>query len=85
MTPEDNTANSPMLLKMVFGLSLFLTAVLGYWFYSYQQEQMQRDVESDLAAIAKLKIGQIGQWRKERLGDANVLSEDRHISATWKK
>ncbi len=55
------------------GLALAIVLAGGAWFYHDQEQQMQRAVEAELEAIARLKVDQIVQWRGERLGDAAVL------------
>lgn len=55
------------------GLALLGVLAGGAWFYRAQEQQVQREVEVDLEAIAWLKVDQIAQWRAERLEDAAVL------------
>jgi PAS domain S-box-containing protein len=54
---------------------LISVAVLagGAWFYWFVKEQNRQSVESELQAIAELKIDQIVAWRNDRLADAEVL------------
>ncbi|MEI6560777.1 MAG: PAS domain S-box protein [Verrucomicrobiota bacterium] len=42
----------------------------GYWYYQTQADAIRQSKYESLAAIAKMKAGQIVQWRKERLSDA---------------
>ena len=58
-------------------LALLALALLsgGAWFYRGQERELREQVENDLAAIARLKVKQIVDWRTERLGDAGVLME----------
>ena len=42
----------------------------GYWYYHTEAEAIRQSKYENIAAIAKMKAGQILQWRKERLGDA---------------
>lgn len=54
---------------------LISVAVLagGVWFYWFVKEQNRQSLESELQAIAELKIDQIIAWRNDRLADAEVL------------
>jgi PAS domain S-box-containing protein len=45
----------------------------GYFAFSDYQKNFRTGVEQQLSAIAELKVSQLVQWRKERLGDANVF------------
>jgi PAS domain S-box-containing protein len=45
----------------------------GAWYYHAEEQRVRDDVETQLEAIAQLKVDQIVQWRAERLGDAAVL------------
>jgi PAS domain S-box-containing protein len=45
----------------------------GAWFYFFTKEQNRQGIESELQAIAELKIDQIIAWREDRLADAEVL------------
>ncbi len=57
-------------------ISVFMSvAVLtgGAWFYWFVKEQNRQSVESELQAIAELKIDQIITWRDDRLADSEVL------------
>jgi PAS domain S-box-containing protein len=57
----------------------FLVCILvvagGYYYYRYEEKSIRSDKYEQLKAIATLKINQITQWQKERIGDANVLSQ----------
>ena len=75
MNEAKETKTAPY-IKLTFIAALVVTIGLGLWFFRDQQQRIHGEVISDLAAVARLKIGQIEQWRNERLGDGNVLSED---------
>ena len=53
-------------------MSVFVLAA-GAWFCWLEVEETRHSVESELQAIAQLKIDQIVAWRAERMGDADVL------------
>lgn len=62
----------------VVGLVILLTG--GVWFYRSQERHLRAGAEEDLAAVARLKVEQIAQWRTERLGDAAVVSESPFVA-----
>ena len=74
---------SPWERAVYAGMGLALLGVLagGAWFYWAQEQQVRREVEADLEAIARLKADQIVQWRAERLGDAAVLMGSQFFGA----
>lgn len=63
------------LLLTFLVLSLSIWAV-GYSYYSREKESIQRDKQEDLLAIADLKVQQIADWRRERLSDGEIISQD---------
>ncbi len=60
-------------LIAVFILLTIVFATAGYLLFSYQKKNITRDKHDELAAISQLKVDQIVNWRKERLGDANSI------------
>jgi len=54
----------------------FLSVLLGggLWLYDIQQRNIQSQVQEQLTNIAHHKVDQISGWRRERLGDAEVLT-----------
>jgi PAS domain S-box-containing protein len=64
-----------------FGLLVFTAALavvitmLGFLHYGSRRAQLQQRITQELAAIADLKVGQIAQWRQERLADARVTMQ----------
>jgi signal transduction histidine kinase len=48
----------------------------GFWYYSAQKKSRLADYGRQLGAIADLKIHEIHTWRRERLGDAEVVSHE---------
>jgi two-component system, cell cycle sensor histidine kinase and response regulator CckA len=55
---------------------VFTVAVLvgGYAYYRTETERVRQEKYQEIAAIGKLKTGQIEQWRQERLGDSRRSS-----------
>jgi len=63
------------LLLTFLVLSLNIWAA-GYYYYHTEKENIQKDKQEDLLAIADLKVKQITDWRRERLGDGEIISKD---------
>ncbi|MBU4233819.1 MAG: PAS domain S-box protein, partial [Proteobacteria bacterium] len=58
----------------IFALVSLVTMAGGLAYYRYEEDRIRRDKYQDLAAIAGLKVGQIVEWRRERLNDANRIA-----------
>lgn len=56
-------------------LLLAIIALLsgGAWFYRDQEQSIQKRIEEDLSAVARLKADQIAAWRNDQLEDAVFL------------
>jgi PAS domain S-box-containing protein len=53
----------------------------GSVYYRNYKKQYRAEVESQLSVIADLKVGELVQFRRERLGDASVLFRNAPFSA----
>ena len=51
----------------------------GYLYYQRQRDNITNDKRTDLSAITDLKLNQIDGWRRERLADARMISENRPL------
>ena len=65
----------PLWLRTAFGVVFALLLTGGVLFYRAQEQALRLDAESDLQTVAELKVGQIAQWRAERLSDGAELTE----------
>ncbi|MCX5993722.1 MAG: PAS domain S-box protein, partial [Chloroflexi bacterium] len=72
-TKETGGKLSLSLLILIFVLLTIGILVSGHFFYSNYANNHRTQVENQLSAIADLKVGEIVQWRKERVRDANQL------------
>ncbi len=63
--------------KLIIAFALLVLCVLagGYWFYVSQERLHKEEAEKNLETVAQLKIGQIMEWREERLAAASILME----------
>jgi PAS domain S-box-containing protein len=69
---------------VLFSIFLLMTlgmVAVGGFFYRIKQQSCRKEAENNLAAIANLKVSDISTWRKERLGDANVIFGNSAFSA----
>jgi len=69
-------ATFPPWLSAILVFSLLALFVGGSWLYYRQKELLQARAENELQTIAQLKVDEIAIWRRERLGDAAVLTEN---------
>lgn len=60
-------------LIVIFILFSFCIMITGAFYYFSQQKRILTDYQTNLTAIASLKINQINQWNIECLEDANVI------------
>lgn len=58
----------------LLGGAAVLVMLMGVLFYRAQKQDLIRDAEAKLEAIARLKVDQITAWRAERLADAAILA-----------
>ncbi|MBM4137372.1 MAG: hypothetical protein FJ241_11150 [Nitrospira sp.] len=62
-----------IIIFLVLSISIW---AIGYLYYEKQKENIKKDTQVTLSAIADLKVSQIVNWRKDRLGDANIIFEN---------
>src|SRR4030043_1703271 len=74
--PKEKTSKIPYHLIIIFLILAAVIGVSGYLYYGKQKEIIKKDKQDDLSAIADLKVSQIVNWRKERMGDAKVIFEN---------
>jgi hypothetical protein len=78
---HDQRERFPSLYLLLIFLAL--TAIIvaaGYFFYSRFEQNFRAAVELQLSSIAELKVGQLVQWRKERMGDASIFYKNKVFS-----
>jgi PAS domain S-box-containing protein len=72
--PTDRKSPFPYALMWMF-LALFAgTIYAGSLYYHSEEDAMRRHGEKVLSTIARIKVSQIADWRKERMGDALVTA-----------
>jgi len=73
--------NIPRILLLIFVFMAAGILIAGYLFYSNYAKNYRTQVEHQLSAIADLKVGELVQWRKERLWNANLLYKNPAFSS----
>jgi len=63
-------------LLVVFGLFTVGTITAGIFYYRNTVRHCRTEMGQNLSAIADLKVGELVQWRKERLGDGNQFFQN---------
>ncbi|MEI6305222.1 MAG: response regulator [Deltaproteobacteria bacterium] len=64
------TAKKKYKYLLIFALITLLVGLAGYGYFYHQKQLMIVESRNQLATIASMKAGEIIQWRKERLIDA---------------
>ena len=68
-------------LVVILVLLAAAAVVAGSFYYRAYESSYRAEVERQLSAIAELKVGELVQWRKERLADAAVFFRNSSFSA----
>ncbi len=77
---ESATSDVSYILALVFVLLSSGIVAIGYFYFSHYEQQYKMEIERQLSAIAELKVDEIVQWRKERLGDAAAIYKNASFS-----
>ena len=79
--PSDDVSTTSHVLLLIF-LSLAAGIVtIGCLYYRNYQKNFRAEVERQVSAIADLKVGELVQWRKERLGNSEALFKNAAFTA----
>ncbi|MCY2995081.1 MAG: GAF domain-containing protein, partial [Planctomycetota bacterium] len=65
---------------LIFFLLVMGIVATGYAYYRNYERRYRAKVEQELSVIAQLKVGELVQFRAERMGDALVLSRNPIVS-----
>jgi hypothetical protein len=68
------------ILVLVFAIMPAGITTAGYWYARSDENRYRAQVESGLSAVAELKVGELLQWRRERLGDGRVFHANANFS-----
>ena len=72
----------PVWLRLSYLVVIPAIITGGFLFYKDQSQQLKSDAESNLKAVAQLKVSQIVQWWSERMGDAYLIMENTDITSS---
>ncbi len=64
-------------LLLVFLMLASGLGSVGYLYFTRYERHYRAEVEQGLQVVADLKVGQLAQWRRERIGDGEVLAANR--------
>lgn len=89
---DKNLVETPVIKKsfkvsfyVILGFALFVIITAGYMYYKAQVLYTRKNVERELASIAKFKVEQIVLWRKTLLSEASENAEDPLLQAEINK
>lgn len=74
--PHQKSGTLLITLFIIVTAGLLLASSLIYRAY---KKHYRIEVEHRLSAIAELKVAELQQWRRERLGDADILISNTHL------
>jgi PAS domain S-box-containing protein len=78
--PEPTERRAVWGLMLIFAILSLGIVVGGAFYYRHYERQFRTAAEHQLAAIAELKVGELAQYRKERLEDAAVFFDNAAFS-----
>jgi len=70
---------------LIFALLAAGILTAGYLYYIDYEHKYRTVVEGQLSAIAELKVGELVQWRKERIADAQLFYDNEVFSLLVKR
>jgi len=74
--PEERRSPGGLALLVIFVLMAAGIATAGYFSYRRYERQSRLGVEHQLSAVAELRVGELVQWRRERLADGTAFATD---------
>jgi PAS domain S-box-containing protein len=76
MTNDLNLGRTPWRLAGVFVALVLGISIAGWFYYESQREHVKQETQSQLQAIASLKVAQISQWRDERIANGKSIAKN---------
>ena len=77
---DASTRRVTYVIALTFTLLAAGIVTTGYYYYRDHEKTYRAEIEQQLAAISSLKVADIVQWRKERLGDALIFHNNPNFS-----
>ena len=81
MNADIKEKRSRQTFGLVFGLLAAGIVCTGFFYYRHYEQHYRDEVEKMLAAVAELKVGELVQYRLERIGDANLLFKNAALNS----
>ncbi len=78
--PESIDRRATSVLALFFVSMAMGIVVAGNFYYRNYEKDYRSEVERQLSSIADLKVGELVQWRKERLADGTVFFKNASFS-----
>ncbi|MBN2003283.1 MAG: PAS domain S-box protein [Anaerolineae bacterium] len=78
---EGQAQRSLAVFLLIFAMMAAGIATGGYLSYRGYERRFRTQVESQLSSIAALKVDELQDWRRERLGNAEILHKNPVFSA----
>jgi PAS domain S-box-containing protein len=78
---EPTERRTGHLFLLIFLLLAAGIVAAGTFYYRNHERHYRAEVESQLSSIAELKVAELVQWRKERLGDGLILFKNTAFSS----
>ncbi len=66
-----------VLLFLLFAIGIITIAI---YYYQQQKEVITQETKNALTSIADIKVQEISNWRKERLGNVNIIAENHYLA-----
>lgn len=66
----------PWPFLLAFIIVFIIVLFIGHSYTRYQKERIFQEKQFELSAISDLKATQIETWRKERIGDGNIIHDN---------
>ncbi len=79
MATKPSRLDLPRGVFLVFTFLMIGIIAAGYLYYKNQKAHFVENIKNDLVAITVLKVGQIVNWRKDRLAEARVFQGSRSM------
>ncbi len=79
------STRSTYIPSLIFIILIVSIITAGYSYYRVYEKNYRTEIENQLSSIASLKINQIVQWRKERLGDGKIFFKNYDFSNNVKR
>ncbi|RJP67079.1 MAG: PAS domain S-box protein [Ignavibacteriales bacterium] len=73
MLMEKHIRKIPLPLIIIFFLFVVLISYISIHLYSLSKKEILSQSYQEIAAISKLKVKQISDWRRERIGEAEFI------------